>query len=102
MGVSEPEDNEDVEDGDILEELVVRPRGRATVLLELDVAAARPALVNTELMEDGTEWLALAEFCAAIKFAPNVLWYVSSSEASGEPPLAAARCWAAAGPYKLR
>lgn len=55
MGVSEPEDSEDVEDGDILEGLVVRPRGRATVLLELDVAAARPALVNTELMEDGTE-----------------------------------------------
>lgn len=55
MGVSEPEDNDDVDDGDILEELVVRPRGRDTPLFELDVAAANPALVNTELIEDGTE-----------------------------------------------
>lgn len=56
IGVSEPDDNEEVEDGDILDD-VVNPNGK---LVELEVAEA---LVNTEAVD-----------CAAIKLAPRVLW----------------------------
>lgn len=55
-GVSDPEDIEEV--GDILE-LVVSPRGTLLDALE-DVAAARLALVNTELREEGMVPLELA------------------------------------------
>lgn len=65
-GVSEPDDRLDVDEGDILEALVVKPSGRLDELLDVDVAAARLALVSTELRDEGTVWLALT--------APNVLW----------------------------
>lgn len=91
-GVSDPDDSDDVDDGDNLEALVVNPNGNPWPLLAIDVAAAKLALVSTEL----NDWPA-AEFWCAAKFAPSVLEYVSSSEASGEP----AMCWPA-GPYKLR
>lgn len=65
-GVSEPDDSDDVDEGDILEELVVKPSGIPTPL-ELEVAAARLALVSTS--DDG----GIAFCCAAAKLAPIVL-----------------------------
>lgn len=93
-GVSDPDDKEDVDDGDIRDVLVVSPSGIPTAPLELDVAATKLALVSTEVRDAGTAgWPTPLEFCcAAAKLAPIVRWYVSSSVASGEPPLAPAKC----------
>lgn len=48
IGVSDPEDKEDVDEGDILEDDVVRPRGRQTLLFEDVVVPAGFALVKIE------------------------------------------------------
>lgn len=53
IGVSEPEDSEDVEEGDILEDDVVRPSGKQTLLLEELVVPGIFALVKPELTEVG-------------------------------------------------
>jgi hypothetical protein len=71
-GVSEPDDSDDVDDGDSREELVVKPRGSPGPELAMEVAAARLALVSTELREEGIAWPAL-EFWWATRLAPRVL-----------------------------
>lgn len=53
IGVSEPEDKDDVEDGDILDEEVVRPSGKFRVLFEDVVVPERFALVKIELTDVG-------------------------------------------------
>lgn len=60
IGVSEPEDRDDVEDGDILDDDVVKPNGKHTVLPEEVVNPGRFALVKTELTDVGEACAALA------------------------------------------
>lgn len=68
-GVSDPDDSEDVDEGDILEEELVKPNGRPIAEAEL------VALVDTKLCEACAALMfcaALTAFCAAIKLAPSV------------------------------
>lgn len=88
-GVSEPEDIDEVDDGDILEEFVVKPNGNTGGPLALDEGAA--LFLFNKLLP--------VLCCADINPAPKVREYVSRSDTSGEQPLAlAAKCCAAAGP----
>lgn len=83
IGVSDPEDIDEVEDGDILDWLVVRPSGRLKLVLDDD--AGPPLTVTPEGL------------CEDINPAPNVLEYVSRIDTSGAEALAA-KCCAATGP----
>lgn len=105
-GPSDPEDTDDVEEGDTRELFVVNPRGIPGEDALEEAAAARAALEITEerglaTAGPGPE---LGEVCRP---APKVREYVSSRDTSeGTLPAAAApaaaRCCAAAGPYRLR
>jgi len=79
---------------------VVKPRGRAE-LEPLDEDATNVALEITELREEGTPEPDTTVLCIPLKLAPKDREYDSSRDTSGEPPLAEAKCCAAADPYRL-
>nr|CAH7739797.1 unnamed protein product [Callosobruchus chinensis] len=103
IGVSEPDDSDDVEEGDILDEVVVRPRGRpmlkqkfkecnASRNIKLFEQVVKSNEVSDANLELDVALVAVEAAVAAIRLAaPKVRWYVSRREASGEP-LEAARC----------
>lgn len=105
-GPSDPEDTDEVEDGETRELFVVSPSGIPGDDALEEATAARAAFEITEErglapIDPGPE---PGEFC---KPAPKVREYVSSRDTSeGTLPAAAApaaaRCCAAAGPYRLR
>lgn len=102
-GPSDPEETDDVDDGDTLALLVVRPSGKPEDALE-EAAATKAALEITEEIWFAALGTGPAPLVLCCKPAPNVREYVSRRDTSDGTllPPAAAKCCAAAGPYKLR
>lgn len=56
-GVSEPDDNDEVDEGDNVETLVETPRANKEVLSGFDIPAVKFAFVRLEFMEGDIVWL---------------------------------------------